>query len=118
MMDNMGYLKLELGLSTMPKDHLAYCLAYNNLKVCVHSSLLSLVITRVFFYIIYSFSFYCRQGLILSKASKAQKDAKDESTRIAFGNLHFEVVNLRHEATEKDKILLSLVGRLKETRLN
>jgi hypothetical protein len=49
MMDNMGYLKLELGLSTMPKDHLAYCLAYNNLKVCVHSSLLSSVITLSIF---------------------------------------------------------------------
>jgi hypothetical protein len=34
-MDNMGYPKLELGLSAMPKDHLADCLAYNNLKVCL-----------------------------------------------------------------------------------
>jgi hypothetical protein len=34
MMDNMGYPKLELGLSLMPKDHLADCLAYNSLKVC------------------------------------------------------------------------------------
>jgi hypothetical protein len=45
MMDNMGYPKLELGLSAMPKDHCADCLAYKNLKVCVHSSLLRLVIT-------------------------------------------------------------------------
>jgi hypothetical protein len=45
MMDNMGYPKLELGLSTMLKDHCADCLAYKNLKVCVHSSLLRLVIT-------------------------------------------------------------------------
>jgi hypothetical protein len=36
-----GYPKLELGLSVMLKDHLVDCLAYNNLKVCVHSSLLS-----------------------------------------------------------------------------
>jgi hypothetical protein len=35
MMDNMGYPKLELGLSAMPKDHLANCLAYNNLKVSI-----------------------------------------------------------------------------------
>jgi hypothetical protein len=35
MMDNMGYLKLELRLSAMPKDHLADCLAYNNLKVSI-----------------------------------------------------------------------------------
>jgi hypothetical protein len=35
MMDKMGYPKLELGLSAMPKDHLADCLAHNNLKVCI-----------------------------------------------------------------------------------
>lgn len=33
MMDKMGYPKLECGLSAMPKDQLADCLAYNNLKV-------------------------------------------------------------------------------------
>jgi len=36
MMDSMGYPKLELGLSLMSKDHLADCLAYNSLKVCVY----------------------------------------------------------------------------------
>jgi hypothetical protein len=36
MMDNMGYSKLELGLSAIPKDDLADCLAYNNLKVCLN----------------------------------------------------------------------------------
>jgi hypothetical protein len=42
MMDKMGYPKLELVLSGMPKDYLADCLAYNNSKVCIHifSSLL------------------------------------------------------------------------------
>jgi hypothetical protein len=62
--------------------------------------------------------FVCR-GLILSKALKAQKDAEDESTQIAFGNLRSEVITLWNEALEKDKILLSLVERLKssETRL-
>ena len=35
MMDNMGYPKLELGLSTMTKDQLADSLAYNSLKVCI-----------------------------------------------------------------------------------
>jgi phage shock protein A len=44
---------------------------------------------------------------------KAQKDAEDESCRIALGNLHYEVITLRNEALEKDKILLSLVDRLK-----
>jgi hypothetical protein len=32
MMKNMGYLKLELGLSAMSKDDLADSLAYNSLK--------------------------------------------------------------------------------------
>jgi hypothetical protein len=31
----MGYPKLELGLSTMPKDQLADNLAYNSLKVYI-----------------------------------------------------------------------------------
>jgi hypothetical protein len=42
MMDNMGYPKLELGLSLMSKDHLADCLSYNSLKVCAYSFLRSL----------------------------------------------------------------------------
>jgi hypothetical protein len=33
--DNIGYLKLELGLSAMSKDQLAHSLAYNSLKVCI-----------------------------------------------------------------------------------
>jgi hypothetical protein len=35
MMDNIGYSKLELGLSAMSKDQLADSLAYNSLKVCI-----------------------------------------------------------------------------------
>ena len=35
MMGNMGYPKLELGLSAMTKDKLADSLAYNSLKVCI-----------------------------------------------------------------------------------
>jgi hypothetical protein len=35
MEDNIGYLKLELGLSATSKDQLADSLAYNNLKVCM-----------------------------------------------------------------------------------
>jgi hypothetical protein len=35
MMDNMGYPKLELGLSSMTKDQLADSLAYNSLKVFI-----------------------------------------------------------------------------------
>jgi hypothetical protein len=33
MTDNVGYLKLELGLYAMTKDQLADSLAYNSLKV-------------------------------------------------------------------------------------
>jgi hypothetical protein len=57
------------------------------------------------------YMFFVWQGLILSKTLKAQKDAEVKSTRIAFGNLHSEVITLQNEALEKDKILLSLVER-------
>jgi hypothetical protein len=49
---------------------------------------------------------------------KAQKDCEDESTKLAFGNLRSEVITLRNEALEKDKILLSLVERLKTSEAN
>jgi predicted RNase H-like nuclease (RuvC/YqgF family) len=55
------------------------------------------------------------QGVILSKALKAQKDAEDESCQIALGNLRSEVITLRNEALAKDKILLSLLERLKSS---
>jgi hypothetical protein len=54
--------------------------------------------------------------LILSKALKAQKEAEDESCQIAVGNLRSEVIALRNEALENDKILLSLVDRLKTSK--
>jgi hypothetical protein len=63
--------------------------------------------------------FFVYQGLILSKALKAQKDAEDEGTWIAFENLHSKVISLQNEGLEKDKILLSLFERLNtsETKL-
>jgi hypothetical protein len=51
--------------------------------------------------------------LILSKALRAQKEAEDESCQIALGNLRLEVISLSN-ALETDKILLSLVDRLKD----
>jgi hypothetical protein len=54
------------------------------------------------------------QGLILSNALRAQKNAEDESCTIALNNLRTEVFRLRNKATEKDKILLSLVDKVKE----
>jgi predicted RNase H-like nuclease (RuvC/YqgF family) len=58
--------------------------------------------------------------LILSKALRAQKKAEDESCQIALGNLRSEVIMLRNEELEKDKILFSLVDKLKsnEAKLN
>jgi predicted RNase H-like nuclease (RuvC/YqgF family) len=60
--------------------------------------------------ILYSFL----HGLILSNALTAQKNAEDESCTIALSNLRSEVIRLRNEAMEKDKILLSLVDKSKE----
>jgi predicted RNase H-like nuclease (RuvC/YqgF family) len=62
-----------------------------------------------------SCSFVVFQGLILSKALKSQKDVEDESCKIALGNLRTEIISLRNEALEKDKILLSLVEKLKSS---
>jgi hypothetical protein len=53
-------------------------------------------------------------GLILSNALRVQKNAEDESCQIALSNLRSEVIKLRNEATEKDKILLSLVDKVKK----
>jgi hypothetical protein len=54
------------------------------------------------------------QGLILSNALRAQKNAEDESCTIALNNLRSEVIRLRNEATEKDMILHSLVNKVNE----
>jgi hypothetical protein len=54
------------------------------------------------------------QGLILSNALRAQKNAKDEGCTIALNNLRSEVIELRNEGLEKDKILSSLVNKIKE----
>jgi hypothetical protein len=52
--------------------------------------------------------------LILSNALRAQKSAEDESYEIALNNLRSEVIKLRNEALEKDKILLTLVDKVKK----
>jgi hypothetical protein len=49
----------------------------------------------------------------LSKALKVQKNTEDESCQLALGNLRSEIITLRNEALEKDKILFSLVDKLK-----
>jgi hypothetical protein len=54
------------------------------------------------------------QGLILSNALRAQKSAEDEGCTMALNNLRSEVTELRNEGIEKDKILNSLVNKIKE----
>jgi hypothetical protein len=54
------------------------------------------------------------QGSILSNVLRAQKNAEDESCQIVLSNLRSEVIRLRNKAAEKDKILLSLVDRVKK----
>jgi hypothetical protein len=54
------------------------------------------------------------QGLILSNALRAQKSAEDEGCTMALNNLRSEVIELRNEGFEKDKILNSLLNKIKE----
>jgi hypothetical protein len=54
------------------------------------------------------------QGLILSNTLRAQKNSEDESYTIALNNLRSDVIELRNEGPEKDKILISLVSKIKE----
>jgi hypothetical protein len=58
------------------------------------------------------------QGLILSNALRAQKNAEDEGCTVALNNLRSEVIELRNEGLEKDKILISLVNKVKEDEAN
>jgi chromosome segregation ATPase len=45
-----------------------------------------------------------------------EKSAEDESSTIALSNLRSEVIELRNEGLEKDKILTSLVSKIKEDK--
>jgi hypothetical protein len=54
------------------------------------------------------------QGLILSNALRAQKSAEDEGYTMALNNLRSEVIELRNECLEKDKILNSLINKIKQ----
>jgi hypothetical protein len=58
------------------------------------------------------------QGLILSNALRAQKSAEDEGCTMALNNLRSEVIDLRNEGLEKDKILISSVNKVKEDKAN
>jgi D-mannonate dehydratase len=54
----------------------------------------------------------------LSNALRAQNNAEDESYQIALGNLWSEIIKLRNEAVEKDKILHSLIDRVNVSEAN
>jgi hypothetical protein len=54
------------------------------------------------------------QGLILSNALRAQKSAEDEGCTMTLNNLRSEVIELRNKGLEKDKILNSLLIKIKE----
>jgi hypothetical protein len=56
------------------------------------------------------------QGLILSNALRAQKNIEHEGYTIALNNLHSEVIELRNEGLENEKILISLVNKIKENK--
>ena len=45
---------------------------------------------------------------------RAQNSVEDEGCTIALSNLRSEVIELRNEGLEKDKILISLVNKMKE----
>jgi hypothetical protein len=66
------------------------------------------------YFIVMLNSSFSLQGLILSNALRAQKSANDEGCTIALSNLRSEVIELRNEGLEKDKILISLVNKMKE----
>jgi hypothetical protein len=54
------------------------------------------------------------QSLILSNTLRAQKNIEDEGYTMALNNLCSEVIELRNKGLEKDKILISLVNKVKE----
>jgi hypothetical protein len=56
------------------------------------------------------------QGLILSNALREQKNIEEEGYTMALNNLHSEVIELRNKGLEKDKILISLVHKVKEDK--
>jgi hypothetical protein len=66
------------------------------------------------FYLFILNSILLLQGLILSNALRAQKNIEDKGYTMALNNLRSDVIELRNEGLEKDKILISLVNKVKE----
>jgi hypothetical protein len=57
-------------------------------------------------------------GLIISNALRAYKNIEDEGYTMALNNLRSKVIELRNEGLENDKILISLVNKVKEDKAN
>jgi hypothetical protein len=66
------------------------------------------------FYLLILKSVLLLEGLILNNALRAQKNIEDEGYTMALNNLRSEVIELRNGGLEKDKILISLVNKVKE----
>jgi hypothetical protein len=107
---SFGFPTLEDGLSVLSKNELADSLAYNSIKVCKSI----FVLKKRFFHLFILNTMLLLQGLILSNALRAQKNIEDEGCTIALNNLRPEVIELRNEGLEKDKIVISLVSKIKE----
>jgi hypothetical protein len=107
---SFGFPTLEDGLSVLSKDELADSLAYNSIKV----QKLIFVFKNKLFHLFILNTILLLQGLILSNALKAQKNIEDEGCTMVVNNLRSEVIELRIEGLEKDKILISLVSKIKE----
>jgi hypothetical protein len=103
---SFGFPTLEDGLSVLSKDELA-----DGLVGCENEFF---VLKNEFFYLLILNTALLLEGLILSNALRAQKKAEDEGCTIALNNLRSEVIELRNEGLEKDKILNSLVSKIKE----
>jgi hypothetical protein len=56
------------------------------------------------------------QGLILSKALKAQRDVEEEGAQIAINNLCSEAIELLHNVEEKENVLNTLAKDLTESQ--
>jgi hypothetical protein len=112
MSKSFGFPTLEDGLSVLSKNDLADSLAYNSLKVQQMGSLYFLLRPKFFVCLnLMTYTYSSLQGLILSNALR---DAEDEGCAIALSNLRSEVIELRNEGLEKDKILHSLINKIKE----
>jgi hypothetical protein len=109
---SFGFPTLEDGLSVLSNDELADSLAYNGIKV--RKSIF--VFKNELFHLFILNTILLLQGLILSNALGAQKNIEDEGCTMDLNNLRSEVIEPRNEGLEKDKILISLVNKIKEDK--